>query len=452
MQNIRLTFRATARQKEAARYWADSSTKEIAYGGAKGGGKSFLGGNLIFGDAMTYNGTHHFIARAKLNDLRRYTIPTIYEVFQKWELDHEQYLNYNGQDSYFSLYNGSRVYLIDCKYLPSDPLYERFGSVQMTRGWIEEAGEIPVDAADNLRLTIGRWKNREYGLLGKILYTLNPKKNWVYKDIYRPWKEGTLPDEKKFVQAFVWDNPFISPEYISTLKTTKNKVRYQRLYKGNWEYDDDPTVLIEYDAILDAFNNDHVPEDRNDKCMTVDVAMQGSDLFVVAVWYGFVLVDILTMGKSGGKQVVDEINRLRQKHGIRPSRIVYDSDGVGGFIGGRGGFIPGAIPFINGGKALKYKGEEENYEHLKAQCSYHMADRMNAGGYFLKAIRNSGMEERCREELEQVRSRDNDKDGKIRIGRKEDVKEFLGRSPDLKDVIMMREFFELDYSRLPEMI
>ena len=211
-------------------------------------------------------------------------------------------------------------------------------------------------------------------------------------------------------------------------------------------------MLIEYDAILDAFNNDHVQEDRNDKCMTVDVAMQGSDLFVVAVWYGFVMVDILTMEKSGGKQIVDAINLLRQKHSIRPSRIVYDSDGLGGFIGGRGGFIPGAIPFINGSSPLRYNGEEENYEHLKAQCSYHMADRINAGEYYLKAIRNSGMEERCREELEQVKSRDNDKDGKIRIGRKEDVKEFLGRSPDLKDVIMMREFFELDYSRLPEML
>lgn len=81
-----------------------------------------------------------------------------------------------------------------------------------------------------------------------------------------------------------------------------------------------------------------------------------------------------------------------------------------------------------------------------------MAGRINSGGYWLKAAKNTKYEEQMAEELEQVKSRDSDKDGKIRIARKEDVKDKIGRSPDLKDVVMMREFFELDYSRLPEML
>lgn len=70
----------------------------------------------------------------------------------------------------------------------------------------------------------------------------------------------------------------------------------------------------------------------------------------------------------------------------------------------------------------------------------------------MKALKNTKYEEPATEELEQVKSRDNDKDGKIRLIRKEDIKEFLGRSPDLSDTIMMREYFELDYGRLPEML
>jgi phage terminase large subunit len=83
-----------------------------------------------------------------LIDLRKFTIPTIYEVFQKWGLKVDDYMSFNGQDSCFNLKNGSKVFLISCRDIPSDPLYERFGSMQMTRGWIEEAGES--DAKRNI--------------------------------------------------------------------------------------------------------------------------------------------------------------------------------------------------------------------------------------------------------------------------------------------------------------
>jgi hypothetical protein len=130
------------KQLEAAEYF-DNDTEQILFGGAKAGGKSFLGASLIFGDALIYPETHYFIARQELIDLRKFTIPTIYEVFQKWGIKPEDYMSFNGQDSVFNLKNGSKVFLISCRDIPSDPLYERFGSMQMTRGWIEEAGEIP---------------------------------------------------------------------------------------------------------------------------------------------------------------------------------------------------------------------------------------------------------------------------------------------------------------------
>ena len=61
------------KQKETAIYWNDAVSKEIVYGGAKGGGKSYLGCSLIFHDALVYAGTHYFIARKHLNDLRKFT-------------------------------------------------------------------------------------------------------------------------------------------------------------------------------------------------------------------------------------------------------------------------------------------------------------------------------------------------------------------------------------------
>src|SRR5689334_7274601 len=155
---IKFTTR-NQKQIEAVDAWIDPDIEEILYGGAKGGGKSFLGCSLIFGDALIYPGTHYYIARKELNDLRKYTIPSIHEVFEKWGLKIQDYAPFNGQDNIFNLHNGSKVYLISCSPIPSDPMFERFGSMQMTRGWIEEAGEVEEAAKSNLWLATGRWKN-----------------------------------------------------------------------------------------------------------------------------------------------------------------------------------------------------------------------------------------------------------------------------------------------------
>ena len=190
---MKLTFdtHGNDKQKECATYWLDDTVTDIVYGGSKGSSKSYLGVSLIFGDAFIYPGTHYFIARKKLNDIRKFTRPTIHEVFDNWGIT-ENYWTFNGQDNFYQLSNGSKVYLLEATYLPSDPEYYRFGSMQMTRGMIEEAGELETAAKNNLSASIGRWKNEEYGINGKILQTCNPAKNYLYKDYYKPFKKGDL--------------------------------------------------------------------------------------------------------------------------------------------------------------------------------------------------------------------------------------------------------------------
>ena len=81
------------KQLKAAEYWIDNQIEQLLYGGAKGGGKSYLGAALIFGDALIYPETHYFIARQELIDLRKFTIPTIHEVFKNWNFEMETYEN-----------------------------------------------------------------------------------------------------------------------------------------------------------------------------------------------------------------------------------------------------------------------------------------------------------------------------------------------------------------------
>lgn len=419
------------KQKEMAKAWIDPTISDIVYGGSKGSGKSFGGVNLIFGDAFLYPETHYFIARKKLNDIRKFTIPTIHEVFETWGLN-EKYYSFNGTDNFYTLYNKSKVFLLEAKYLPSDPQYMRFGSMQMTRGMIEEAGEFEKDAKENLHASIGRWKNDKYNIVGKLLQTCNPSKNYLYKDYYQPHKKGELPSFKKFIQALPTDNKMLDTGYLENLNRILSKNAKERLLKGNWEYDDDPNVLCEYENILAMFTNVH---QKGKKYITADIARMGSDKAVIMVWDGLCVVELIEFDKSKTTELQTTIQALRTKHNIPTIHTLVDEDGVGG------GVVDNlkCRGFVNGSRAL----HGENYANLKTQCAYKLADMVNAFKISFEVQLSPRQKEHITEEMEQLKSVDNDNDGKLRIIGKQEVKDNIGRSPDYFDTLMMRMYFEI---------
>jgi hypothetical protein len=347
----------------ASEYWVDDTTEEILFGGAKGGTKSFTGSALIFSNALIYPGTHYFIARQNLNDLTKYTTPSIIEVFGFLGIPFEKYVTYNGQNSYFQLYNNSKVFYIDCKYLPSDPEYHRFGSLQFTRGWFEEIGQIDSLAITNLAVSVGRWKNAEYNLKRKILMTCNPNRGYAYNNFYLPFKNGTLPDYRKFIQSLPTDNRYLTTDYLEALNRLPPNER-ERLLKGNWEYDSDPNTMIEPDIINDMFNNNHVTGGR--KMIIVDAARYGSDRAIISVWDDFILEEYLTFNTSSTVDIENAISAMRTKHNITPSMTLVDDDGVGGGIVDHQrcrGFVNNSRP------------HNSTYDNLKSECAYKLAEK-----------------------------------------------------------------------------
>ena len=164
-------------------------------------------------------------------------------------------------------------------------MYERLGSKEFTGGWIEEAGEVHFGAFDVLKSRIGRHMNDVYGVIPKLLITCNPKKNWLYTGFYKPWKKGELAVPYCFIDAFATDNPFLPEDYIPTLREIKEKATRERLLYGNWDYEDDPSALCDFDAIADVFTNTAKPSDK--KRISADLAMQGRDRFVAGYWEGY---------------------------------------------------------------------------------------------------------------------------------------------------------------------
>lgn len=413
----------------AAEYWCDDTTEEILFGGAKGGTKSFTGSALIFSDALIYPGTHYFIARQNLNDLTKYTTPSIIEVFSFMGLQYEDYVTFNGQNNYFELYNKSKVFYIDCKYLPSDPEYHRFGSLQFTRGWFEEIGQINSLAITNLAVSVGRWKNTDYNLKRKILMTCNPNKGYAYNNFYLPQKNGTLPEYRKFIQSLPTDNKYLTEDYLKALDRLPQNEK-ERLKLGNWEYDSDPNTMIDFDTINNMFSN--IYAEKGKKRIIADIARFGSDRAIITVWEGFILTEYIIFNISSTEQIKNAINALRIKDNIQLSDIVCDEDGVGG------GVVDGlrCKGFVNNSKAVN-----SNYQNLKSECGYKLAEFANK--IHIACDLPDKEIEMINQELSMLKTYDNDKDGKLRILPKEKIKEHIGRSPDWLDVFIMRMFFEV---------
>jgi phage terminase large subunit len=427
------------KQKEMAKAWVDPAITDIVYGGSKGSGKSFGGVNLIFGDAFLYPETHYFIARKKLNDIRKFTIPTIHEVFGYWGLN-QKYYNFNGTDNFYTLYNGSKVFLLEAKYLPSDPQYMRFGSMQMTRGMIEEAGEFESDAKENLHASIGRWKNDKYNLKGKLLQTCNPSKNYLYKDYYKPNKLGQLESYKKFIQALPEDNKMLDAGYLENLNRILSKNAKERLLKGNWEYDDDPDALCEYDNILNLFQNNHI-QPTNKKYLVADIARFGSDKAIVSVWDGDILIELHIFEVSKITEIQSCINAMRVKHNLPKTSCIADEDGVGGGVVDNCGILG----FTNNGRPIEVQGQPQNFFNLQSQCGYKLAEKIESNSIYIQAEVSQKTKEDIIEELEQLKSYNGDGDGKLRILPKEQIKQNIGRSPDFRDILLMRQYFEFKY-------
>lgn len=440
---IEFNAHGNLKQLEACKYWCDNSIEDIAYGGSKGSGKSYLFSSLIFGDALIYPETHYFIARKRLNDLRKYTIPTIHEVMKDGFGLNDKYYKYNGTDNYFELYNKSKVYLLQAKYEPSDPQYYRFGSMQMTRGFIEEAGEFEEEAKNNLLASVGRWKNQKYGINGKIGQSCNPSKNYLYKNYYKKNKAGILEAHKRFIQALPADNKMLDSGYLDMLNRSLSPNEKERLLYGNWEYDDDPTALCDYDNILSIFENDHLDTDQK-KYITADIARLGSDKAIICVWDGWTVIEVVIFEVSRTTEIQNAINALRSKHQIASKNVIADEDGVGG------GVVDNCRikGFVNNSRPLEVivdgKKEIPNYSNLQAQCCYKLAEKIQLNEIFIGCELSEQHEEEIIEELEQLKSFDQDKDGKLKVLPKEKIKGNIGRSPDWRDVLMMRAWFELN--------
>lgn len=408
----------------------DNVTKYPLFGGGAGGGKSWLGCEWEAAMCLNFPGVRYFMGREEKSRLKDTTVKT----FMKMAKHHGISDTFTYYEHYGTIkfHNGSEISLLELKYTPSDPFFERFGSTEYTGGLIEEAGEVHFNAFDTLKSRVGRQLNEHYNIPKKILITCNPKKNWLYHTFYKPWKEGHLEPGYAFIQSLAVENDKIDKGYVEGLDEIKDKTLKKRLKYGEWEYEDDPLSLIEYDKILDIFTNDFVSSGT--RYITADVARFGADKIIIRVWSGLRVIQRIERTKLAITETVELIKLTAREHKIPMSQVIVDEDGVGGGVVDLlkcRGFVANSRPL---------KGA--NFDMLKSQCGYKLAELINQNLIY-EPCESPALMESIREELEQLKRKTETSDKKQAIMEKEKIKDLIGRSPDDLDTYIMRAWFEI---------
>ena len=420
-----ITINPTQKQKQTFKLLLNDKTNIIVYGGSAGGGKSWLGCVWIATLCLKYEGVRCLIGRSVLQQLKLTTLNTLFEVLAMMGLKAGEHFTFNGQSNILTFNNGSEIILKDLAYQPSDPNYDSLGSLEITAAFIDEATQITSLCYAIVKSRI-RYKLNQYNLIPKVLLTCNPSNNWIKKDFYLPFIQETLPENIEFIPALPLDNPHLPPSYIEMLKELPIQQR-KRLLEGDWDYLEDSDSLFKFDDISNSVYK-FIPNKDDKKYISLDVARFGDDRSVAVVWNGLCITEIYVYKKLAATELATEIKGLMASYGVHPHNLIVDSDGVGGPVAD---MLKGTN-FINNSKAL----HDQNFSNLKSQCYTKLADMFKEGKISIN-VNDPQLVDELTQELLAVKFKDLDKDNKVAVQSKDDMKRVLGKSPDLSDALMM---------------
>lgn len=196
--------------------------------------------------------------------------------------------------------------------------------------------------------------------------------------------------------------------------------------------------LISNERIQDFFTNSYVPP-IGQKYLTCDIAMQGGDLFIVYVWHGWVATHRYAFAKTTGEEVERFIKNSAEKHSVPRSNIIYDADGLGNYLQG---YLSNAVSFHNNATPIKIAGQRLEYKNLKSQVHHRFTQQVEKAEAWY-AIDNEEIKPDLVKQLQFIRNQSDGTTDKFAVLKKEEIKDWVGHSPDDMDALALRAYFDL---------
>jgi len=334
--------------------------------------------------------------------------------------------------------------------------------------WIDQETGFPIPERDGKIRHFIRfgdsyiWGDTEDEVVDKASHIIDKMLEAAKEEAERQNKENTIRAQDfvksiTFISGSIYQNQEllkINPAYLANLLSQDEATR-RSLLESNWKYSKSDLDIYEFDAFNDMFELIfELPRDK--KRIVADIALQGSNKFIISYFEGRNLEDMIIMDKSDGKEVLEAIKTMQKRHKVPNRMVLFDADGVGGYLDG---FLPGAIPFHGGGKTLEVYDEvlemnvDENYQNLKTQLIYRSGAAVNKDkAYVSERVQNMRYDDKMTVKQRMIHERKAfkkdkvDMDGKLKVIPKEQMKVILqNESPDILDTFFMNEWFEVEY-------
>jgi hypothetical protein len=182
-----------------------------------------------------------------LKSLKESTWNTVRKVVKDWGLLEDVHYKVNNLAGSMQFWNGSVIMMLEMADLPSDPNFERFGSIEISAAGVDESSEISQRAIEVLFSRI-RWKVHETLKVSKMLMTTNPTTNWIRpRFVQNDDGNRVEPREGEYYVPFsVFDNPDIAfrQTYEAALHKISDPATKERLLYGNWDYVESNSMAI----------------------------------------------------------------------------------------------------------------------------------------------------------------------------------------------------------------
>lgn len=205
-----------------------ATEKYVAFGGARGGGKSWAVREKAKRLAMKWGGIKILIIRKTYLDLRdNHIIPL------KADLP-SRYIPYKEVDKSFEFPNGSRI---KCSFFATEADALQYQGQEYDVIFLEEATQFSEKVFDVLKACLRGANN----FPKRIYLTCNPDGIgflWVKRlFVSRRYKEGEKPEDFRFIQSLVDDNQILiekNPDYLNQLESLPEDMRRRWRY-GSWD-------------------------------------------------------------------------------------------------------------------------------------------------------------------------------------------------------------------------
>jgi len=208
--------------------------KHCGYGGARGGGKSWVVRIKAFLLANRYGRPDRFSEGIKICIVRRTLVDVRNNHIVPLKILLHGMAKYNQTERTFYFPNGATIHF---EYYDNEGHADHFQGVEFDVIFIEEATQLPEEWIKNIAASC-RGANK---FPHRIYYTCNPggPGHAYIKRIFidRIYREGENPEDYQFVQAKVTDNKALmelDPDYLIFLKNLPPKRRAAWL-EGSWD-------------------------------------------------------------------------------------------------------------------------------------------------------------------------------------------------------------------------